>query len=881
MRDWPEEENGEEEGEGRVVESMNEPRRSSTAPRENPSIRAERAVALSGGGRDNFLEAIVEQPEERPNNQNATASERPASEREVQGDPVANRPLDVIPEENPVRNEAGVLEEALRGGSDNQPRRPEEFRVYIDPNGFGSEEDRRISYIPVARGSQGTRTSARDGFGNWSVSGSFRTADVWSRLNPATANGNQTLYRDFEMDRVGSEGPAGDRYGSRQINTVSGMRGDYRPEYGSRHPYSDGEMGPSSNPRGRPVINRPNIQPEPDFEGGRDNERRRATAPRNRFPMRDYEVMEYRRERPDNLAAGDRFAANPARNRPENGGRALVHEEERRWGYGRQVVPPVEIRQPRSILRQPSSPSVHRRMPIDYECYSSDDDRAEDRRRALNRDGRREREAVSQAPEVRRTLRDPVNSGVASRARNQERSEAYRPISQRQMAAPHPERLRRQEEEIPEIRNERVREWLRERQVSDAYPRRRLTFEGERPWDDSTRAVVDQDNVRYRSAYGNSRRDEEERDGWFPGYRRYAEAPETQPYDRRSRWRDDERGPSRFEQNHWTDPYPRNRYGRDPSPNLPTNSAWSQSRKPVPINRWKICFSGDSNTSRGELTIHDFLAQVEMFRESESIPEVEMVRQVIHLLRGPALLWYQTVYTSIYSWSQFVSRLKAKFLPNDYNYALLGEIERRMQGENEPVGLYVSDMERKFRAMPVPVGEAHRVYYIRRNLKKQLKRLIAVADAATVTELEDVCKRAETNGDLEEVAPTPKAVKPWNKRREGRVETVAGNLEDESDCDEEDDYTSVHEAQGTGSHRNRLSNRKPTMVSKGVQSIGGEQRCYNCEGKDHGWRDCKQEKTRNFCYWCGKKDTIATEEHGCPKNGQKGFAASEPLKAQN
>lgn len=295
--------------------------------------------------------------------------------------------------------------------------------------------------------------------------------------------------------------------------------------------------------------------------------------------------------------------------------------------------------------------------------------------------------------------------------------------------------------------------------------------------------------------------------------------------------------------------------------------------KPVPVNRWRIYFSGEVNPARNELSIHDFLAQVDMFRRSEGIPEAEMIRQIIHLLRGSASLWYQTVYYSIQSWAEFVAKLKAKFLPNDYTFSLLSEIERRKQGESEPVGLYISDMERKFRAMPLPFDELHRVYYIRRNLQSRIRTWIASADASTVSELEAICKRAEANGEVNAEIRGKVPPKIWNppRRRDGRVEIMYA-----SDCSEgEEEYRgsteSIHEILTKRPFRSKSAERAGRLVSRGTQSgSSNELICYNCGGKNHGWRDCKEDRKGIFCYLCGQKDAMVDDGHTCSKNGQGG-----------
>lgn len=184
-----------------------------------------------------------------------------------------------------------------------------------------------------------------------------------------------------------------------------------------------------------------------------------------------------------------------------------------------------------------------------------------------------------------------------------------------------------------------------------------------------------------------------------------------------------------------------------------TLSHMRNSHKRIPINQWKIVFSGDTSNGRNELSIHDFIAQVEMFRRSEDVPEDDLIRQIIHLLTGRARLWYQTEYhnisdTTMPQWSDFVRALKAKFLPNDYNYAILNDVENRKQSRDETVGMYINDMERMFRAMSMPIGEQHRVFLIRRNLLSQFRDAIASWEVNSVSELDANGLNAVAHGKM-------------------------------------------------------------------------------------------------------------------------------------
>lgn len=115
-----------------------------------------------------------------------------------------------------------------------------------------------------------------------------------------------------------------------------------------------------------------------------------------------------------------------------------------------------------------------------------------------------------------------------------------------------------------------------------------------------------------------------------------------------------------------------------------------------------------------------------------------------HILHDRARAWYQNVYKQIYTWSDFVRLIKSKFLPLDYHFSLLVELEQRYQRRNETVGAYINDMELRFRALPEPLHERHQVNIIRRNLLTDYALQLANLEIGSVRELEQACKRIES-----------------------------------------------------------------------------------------------------------------------------------------
>lgn len=165
----------------------------------------------------------------------------------------------------------------------------------------------------------------------------------------------------------------------------------------------------------------------------------------------------------------------------------------------------------------------------------------------------------------------------------------------------------------------------------------------------------------------------------------------------------------------------------------------------MPVNQWRISFSGKERSDcKTDLNIHDFFEQVEMFSRAENIPEPELLRQIVHLLNGRARAWYQNVYRQVGSWNEFIRAIKTKFLPLDYHFNLLVEIENRFQRKNEPVGAFINDMELRFRSLPEALPERHQIHIISKSLLPEYTMYLANVEIRTVKELEEACKRIES-----------------------------------------------------------------------------------------------------------------------------------------
>lgn len=290
-------------------------------------------------------------------------------------------------------------------------------------------------------------------------------------------------------------------------------------------------------------------------------------------------------------------------------------------------------------------------------------------------------------------------------------------------------------------------------------------------------------------------------------------------------------------------------------------------RKSVPVNQWRISFSGEERSdNKTDLAIHDFLEQVEMFSRAEGIPECELLRQIVHLLNGRARAWYQNVYRRIYTWGDFIAAIKRKFLPLDYHFNVLVEIENRLQRRSEPVGAFINEMELRFRSLPEPLPERHQIHIIRKNFLTDFTMHLANVDIRTVRELEEACKRIECARFM--LNARTGRDRNRDKYERPRTNKYLATLSDGSECSEEEAEVAAIQnrmkakARSASAPREKSSTEtkeKAKPAENGSSSTNREIKCVGCGKLGHIRKECEESEV--YCFRCGKAGVTVNK---CP-----------------
>lgn len=316
----------------------------------------------------------------------------------------------------------------------------------------------------------------------------------------------------------------------------------------------------------------------------------------------------------------------------------------------------------------------------------------------------------------------------------------------------------------------------------------------------------------------------------------------------------------------------------------------SRTRKPVPINQWKITFSGSS--SKDSLPVHDFLTQVEILSHSEGYSDSDLLSQIVHLLTGRARSWYQQAYFTIRTWDAFKTALREKFLPPYYQFVLMAEIEARMQTRDEDVSSYIQDMERKFDRLPEQISESNKVFIVKKNLLPDTAVAIASFDVHTIRALEDICRRFESTKKIvssnknrqSHSQPTGRFSRFADRRDQSRrVTEVQGQGENTdssgSTCHDSDSSEEIYVLRRKRNYtKDKNDRRRSKFVSDKASkpNINDQMECHNCKQLGHGHRDCKEPQTRIFCYNCGQ-DGVRADECPCKKGNRQASSKGDQV----
>lgn len=261
----------------------------------------------------------------------------------------------------------------------------------------------------------------------------------------------------------------------------------------------------------------------------------------------------------------------------------------------------------------------------------------------------------------------------------------------------------------------------------------------------------------------------------------------------------------------------------------------------TPMWKWGIRFRGDGVG----LSFNDFVSQVEMKAAGQNMHPDEIMFEFCELLDGPAKTWYRAFFRRYHNWNELRDGMRNQFLPPDYDFRLKRQIEDRLQGPNENFGMFRANMEMLFSDLSNPISEREKLDILLRNMDEYYLDKVADRGIVNVDELEKFCRNLELNKNIinqrrnkitAPVEPAYNAIANNNagsnirQRNFGRVSEICENLLDQD-------------------------------IPQSIQAITirPKRKCWNCQKEGHTFNECRQPRTRIFCFKCGKDNTTITD----------------------
>jgi hypothetical protein len=265
------------------------------------------------------------------------------------------------------------------------------------------------------------------------------------------------------------------------------------------------------------------------------------------------------------------------------------------------------------------------------------------------------------------------------------------------------------------------------------------------------------------------------------------------------------------------------------SRNPPMVADWHS--RPIPVYKWGVNFGNEPGQSIGA-----FLQRVEELRRARGLTEQQLFRSAVDLFTGSALIWYRSTVERITDWQELCREMKVVFQSPDYDDMLRQEIAHRMQGDQEPIDLFIAAMEGLYGRLACHVPEDQRLNQMVKNLSPYLQDKICMFTVTTIEQLRQLGRKAEL----------------------GRLRSTVSGASSRYGHVLEPDLACVDPVR-----KKRSSSAQ--IASLSARTMDRKATCWNCSKEGHRHASCPEARNL-FCYGCGSQGVRKPECHKCAKN---------------
>jgi hypothetical protein len=208
----------------------------------------------------------------------------------------------------------------------------------------------------------------------------------------------------------------------------------------------------------------------------------------------------------------------------------------------------------------------------------------------------------------------------------------------------------------------------------------------------------------------------------------------------------------------------------------------------------------------------------------EDVDEEKKVRHVVTRLKGHATLWWDELQAErrskgkqkIKNWDRMVAKLKAKFMPKDYQINLFRKLQNLRQK-----GMTVKEYTKEFYKMNIRTGQREKdeekVSRYINGLRYEIQDEINMMSVRTVEDAYQISLKAEE-----------KLARKQSQRNRGRSPSKGKGVSHDKAQKSKDGIEKPHShSERGGSSRGRQGGGRSSSRGRG-RSRGGEVRCYAC-----------------------------------------------------
>ncbi|CAF1442740.1 unnamed protein product [Rotaria sordida] len=255
-------------------------------------------------------------------------------------------------------------------------------------------------------------------------------------------------------------------------------------------------------------------------------------------------------------------------------------------------------------------------------------------------------------------------------------------------------------------------------------------------------------------------------------------------------------------------------------------------------------FSGSENSM-------NWLKSLEQTAKALRLNHQQIYELATIKLSGPAQEWYYHQDDEIFNWTSFKQVFLHAFPPpiQPTNIDYLAQLLSRKQGENEPVGKFVQDINRLCLKLDKKISEEEKLQYLRRGLRPQLQHyalpISSSQDFLTIMQQHEQIEKEKVTKFQSFSSFKSSSNTPFNHRGvvnlssirtsdfDQQQQTVFNRPHRNYNNHQHNHYSTNYESPDYESHQNSHS-----QTSSQQQQTHDNRICYQCSKPGHLRRDC-------------------------------------------